>query len=247
MAALESLKREFSKNPKKHLRSVFDSATLTADGSRVEISRAGGYSRRCHFDSPVDRRESGRKPAQTFRETVRGMAVETGQRRFARYGLPRLVAYAAPGRRDRITAHPLPNSQPLRPAGNSRTDADRHDADRRRPQGTPAGRVATGAAHGRRVAVQQPDGAVSLFKIRTTGGGAPEISGLGAGTSHRVPGVEFGAAPSGQPGPLYRLERRGEAPQHPLHCLQYSFSHSALGSRSASGVTPSRPHGSGTF
>ena len=115
---------------KKHLRSVFDSGTLTADGFGVEISRAGGYSRRCRSDSPVDRRESGRQPAQTFREALRGMAVETGQRRFARYGLPRLVAHAAPGRRDRITAHPLQNSQPFRPAGNSRTDADRHDADR---------------------------------------------------------------------------------------------------------------------
>ena len=113
----------------KHLRSVFSSGTLTADGFRVEISRAGSYSRRCHFDSPVDRRESGRQPAQTFREALRGLAVETGQRRFARYGLPRLAAHAAPGRRDRITAHPLPNSQPFRPAGNSRTDADRHDAD----------------------------------------------------------------------------------------------------------------------
>ena len=41
---------------------------------------------------------------------------------------------------------------------------------------------------------------------------------------------------------------RGSAPaQHPLHCLQYSFSHSALGSRSASGIAPSRPHGSDTF
>src|SRR6266851_5877449 len=102
MAALESLKREFPKNPKKHLRSVFDSATLTADGFGVEISRAGGYSRRCHSDSPVDRRESKRQPAQTLREALRGMAVETGQRRFAGYGLPRLVAHAAPGRRDRI-------------------------------------------------------------------------------------------------------------------------------------------------
>src|SRR5207247_8949025 len=68
------------------LRSVFDSATLTADGFRVEIPRAGGYHRRCHFDSPVDRRESGRKSAQTFREALRGLAVETGQWRFARYG-----------------------------------------------------------------------------------------------------------------------------------------------------------------
>src|SRR5258705_9403989 len=101
MAALESLKENFSEKPKKHLRSVFDSATLTADGFGAEISRAGGYSRRCHFDSPVDRRKSGRQPAQTLREAVRGLAVETDQWRFPRYGLSRLVAHAVTGRRVR--------------------------------------------------------------------------------------------------------------------------------------------------
>src|SRR5207302_8110823 len=106
MAALQS-GRDF-RIYKKHLRSVFDSATLTADGFGVEISRAGSNSRRTHFHSPVDRRESGRQPAQTLREALRGMAVETGQRRCARYGLPRLIAHAAPSRRDRITTHPLP-------------------------------------------------------------------------------------------------------------------------------------------
>src|SRR3979409_178173 len=54
------------------------------------------------------RRAPGRQPAQTLREALRGMAVETGQRRFARYGVPRLVAHAASGRRDRITAHRVP-------------------------------------------------------------------------------------------------------------------------------------------
>src|SRR5438552_7605091 len=125
------------------------------------------------------------------------MAVETSQRRFARYGLPRLVAYAAKSRRDRITAHPLPNSQPFRPAYNSRTDADRHHADHRRSQRTPAHRVAAGAANGRRAAVQQSDGAASLLEVRATCRGAPEISGLGPGTPHRLSGLEFGATPSG--------------------------------------------------
>src|ERR1035441_1950523 len=113
MAAIEYLKK-FPKKIQRDLRSAFDSGTLTAVSFRVAISRAGGYNRRYRFDSPIDRRESGCKPAQTFRETVRGMAVETGQRRFARYGLPRLIAHAAPGRRDPVTAHPLQNSQPLR-------------------------------------------------------------------------------------------------------------------------------------
>src|SRR5258708_40114856 len=99
MASLASLKKG-RRESKKHLRSVFDSGTLTADGFGVEISRAGGYGRRCHSDSPVDRRESGSQPTQTLRGTLPGMAVETGQRRFARYGLPRLVANATPCRRD---------------------------------------------------------------------------------------------------------------------------------------------------
>ena len=89
---------EFLEIAEKHLRSIFDSATLTADGFGVEISRAGSYSRRCHFDSLVDCRESGSKPAQTLREALRSMAVETGQRRVTPYGLPRLVAHATPGR-----------------------------------------------------------------------------------------------------------------------------------------------------
>src|SRR5260370_40973294 len=49
--------------------------------------------------------------------------------------------------------------------------------------------------------------------------GEPQISGLGSGTPHRLSGLEFGAAPSGRPGPLYRLERRSAATQHPLHRL----------------------------
>src|SRR5579871_2693237 len=36
----------------KHLRSVFDSATLSADGCGGAISRASGNGRRCHRDSP---------------------------------------------------------------------------------------------------------------------------------------------------------------------------------------------------
>src|ERR1700704_4728885 len=175
------------------------------------------------------------------------MAVETGQRRFARYGLPRLVAYAAPGRRDRITAHPLPNSQPFRPAYHSRTDADRHHADHRRSPTTPAHRVATGAANGRRTPVQQSDGAASLLEVRATCRGAPEISGLGPGTARRLSGLEFGATPSGQPGPLHWLEHRSTAPQYSFHRLQYTISHSALGRGSASGVAHSRPHGSDPF
>src|SRR5207249_4355318 len=60
-----------------------------------------------------------------------------------------------------------------------------------RSPGTPANRTATGAANRRRTAIQQSDGAASLFKVRTTSWGALEISGLVARPSYRVPGVEF--------------------------------------------------------
>ena len=51
MAALDRLKKS-----QKYLRSVFDSATLSADGTGVEISRTRGNNRRYHFDWTVDRR-----------------------------------------------------------------------------------------------------------------------------------------------------------------------------------------------
>ena len=53
----------------------------------------------------------------------------------------------------------------------------------------------------------------------------------------------LGAAPSGQPRPLHRLERRSAAPQHPLSRLQHAFPDSALGAGGASGVAYSRPNG----
>src|ERR1035437_5099813 len=48
---------------------------------------------------------------------------------------------------------------PIRGAASSHTNAHRPHSDQRRPQGTPARRVAAAAAQGRGAAVQQPDGA----------------------------------------------------------------------------------------
>jgi len=52
---------------------------------------------------------------------------------------------------------------------------------------------------------------------------------LGARSPCSVSGVEFGTATSGQPGPLYRLERGSTSAEHPLYRLQHAFSDSALG------------------
>jgi Domain of unknown function (DUF4338) len=64
---------------------------------------------------------------------------------------------------------------------------------------------------------------------RTAGRRASEISGMGAGTADRLPGLEFGPAASGQPGPVHRLECGGPAAQHSLSCLQHAVLDPALG------------------
>src|ERR1043166_1594614 len=88
MAAFQRLKKS-----RKHLRSVFDSATLSADVYGVEISRTSGNSRRHRFDSPLDHGKPRSQPTQAFRETLRNLAMETGQRRVAHDGLPWLIAH----------------------------------------------------------------------------------------------------------------------------------------------------------
>src|SRR5450432_2900 len=44
--------------------------------------------------------------------------------------LPWLIAHVAPGRRNRITARPLQNSQSVRGASKSHADAHQHDSNR---------------------------------------------------------------------------------------------------------------------
>src|SRR5579871_6519834 len=43
--------------------------------------------------------------------------------------------------------------------------------------------------------------------------------------------------------PLHRMERRSEAPQHPLPRLQHALSDSAVGARRAPSIPYSWPHG----
>ena len=64
-----------------------------------------------------------------------------------------------------------------------------------------------------------------------------------ANPTHRMCGVEFGPAPPGQPGSIYRMERGSTAAQHSLYCLQYAFSDLAMGDSSSSGLASARAHG----
>src|SRR5215471_15522872 len=66
---------------------------------------------------------------------------------------------------------------------------------------------------------------------------------MGAGAAPGLLGVEFGAAPPGEPGSLHRLERGGTAAQHSPDCLQHAVSDSAVGPGAALGIAPARPHG----
>ena len=56
-----------------------------------------------------------------------------------------------------------------------------------------------------------------------------------------------GAAASGEPRPLHRLERRSASSQHPLHCLRHAFSDSAVDRSAAPGVAHPGSDGGADF
>ena len=58
---------------------------------------------------------------------------------------------------------------------------------------------------------------------------------------HRLHGMEFGPSSSGQPRPLYRMERRSAPAQHSLHRLQHALPDSAVDQSSASGFAHTGP------
>src|ERR1017187_224759 len=158
-----------------------------------------------------------------------------------RYGLPRSSADAAPRRRDRTAGDSSDLAQSVRTKKQTATYPDRHDAADGCTYRHPSDLVSTGPKNIRRTAVQQPHRASSLSRLRATCGRTPEVSGVGAGKTHRMYGLELGAPPSGQPRPPHRLVCGSAAAQHPLRCLQHEVSDSALGSSAASGVAHSRP------
>src|SRR5580658_3738197 len=97
----------------------------------------------------------------------------------------------------------------------------------------------TGAKNAARSLVQWPGRTVSLFALRTTGGRAPQISGIGEGTSDRVSGMVQFTAASGVPRPVHRLGNGSTAAQYSSAGLQYQVSDSALGHGSAPGIAHS--------
>ena len=74
-------------------------------------------------------------------------------------------------------------------------------------------------------------------------GGAPEVSGMGARTAHRLRGMVECAATHRLARPVHRLERRSTPPQHPIPRLQHALPDSALGAGRSLGIPYSRPNG----
>src|ERR1035441_8481206 len=122
----------------------------------------------------------------------------------------------------------------------ARTVPDRHHTSGHASQCAGRDRDSTRAAHGRRAAVQQPDGAVSLSGLRAAGGRAPEVSGVGAGCSLGPAGGSSGlvvvSPPSRRAGPLHRLEQARAAEEPSSDCLQHAVSDPAVGESAAPGV-----------
>src|ERR1035438_8723541 len=107
----------------------------------MEISRAHSYPRGDRVHWQVNRATSRREPSCPLGEIVRGMAMEAGQWRSTRHGLPRLVTDAAPRRSDRATASPLYPAQSTGPARTATTDADRYVAAYRRAWRDPSDHI----------------------------------------------------------------------------------------------------------
>ena len=110
---------------------------LLLDGG-TQVSGPGDQQRRHPLYKGADRRESRREPPHAVQETVRSLAMETGQRRFARHGVPRPVADAGPRRPDRVAASEVRAAQPAGAASATGAGADRHDAGGRPSRSDPA-------------------------------------------------------------------------------------------------------------
>ena len=143
--------------------------------------------------------------------------METGQWRVTRYGLPRLVAHATLGPRDRITAHPGPIANPfVRRA---------HPATRL----IDTMLIASALKEPQPIELQQVrrTGDESLFNSLTSSiitkstnnqSGALEISGRAQGRP--IACLAWSSAPRHwAAGTRHRLERGSAAAQHPLHRL----------------------------
>ncbi len=187
--------------------------------SEWEISRAGSYSRRGHFDSPVDCRESGSSSACRLSEKL----CEVWQWKQANGALRDMVCRGLLLMLHRAGEIELPPIRFKTPNPFVRRVA-------------PAPMLIDTTPIASALKELQP---IELQQVRRTGD-EPLFNSLmeqhhylkyeqpvgehlkylaWAQGRPRVPGVELRAASSGQPGPLHRLERGSAAAQHPIHRL----------------------------
>src|SRR5579864_5851472 len=161
--------------------------------------------------------------------------------------MPRASAAAPPRRRD-----PTASGAPQSAESFGRTRAAR-SSDPRQPSRAQATGPAhsTGvfarAPHAGRAAVQQPAGAVSLFRLRAAGGRAPEVSGESTRAGDCVPGLVERATASQAAGPLPGLERGSARAQRASAGLQHAFSDPAVGPGAALGLAYLGPYGEAGF
>src|SRR6202034_2033221 len=97
----------------------------------------------------ADHNASRGEPPHAIQEAMRGLPMETSQRCFTRYGVPRPVADAGPCLTDRATAGEVPASQPAGSARTASAGTGRHDTGGEPSGPDPAREICTGAANSR--------------------------------------------------------------------------------------------------
>src|SRR5215469_4271298 len=120
----------------------------TAVDGGIQIPGPGDHRGRHPLYKGPDRDAPGREPPHTVQEAMRGLAMETTQRRLMRYGVPRIVANAAPCRPNRVVG-----------------GEDRPDTAGKPSRADSAPGICSGAAHSRGAAVQQPNGTIPLLAV----------------------------------------------------------------------------------
>src|SRR6267154_136923 len=89
------------------------------------LSGTPRHRRTDRFHPPVDRGSAGVEPVEAVARVVRSLAVEAGQRRVARHGVPGIAADAAPCGRDRIACGEARGAQSHRGTRTARSRAGR--------------------------------------------------------------------------------------------------------------------------
>src|SRR5438034_3968372 len=194
---------------KRNLRSTFRRATLRSDGDRAALPRPFDYRHLGGADPRTDRGPSRRQPARRLAAALRTLAVAAAQRRVARHGLPGPAPAAPPRGPDHAPAGAVHTSAAAARAPPSHTSGARHDAAVCVSPRAAAARVPTSAAHIGGGALRKPAGPLPLPGRRAASRGAPQISRLRAGPTHRLLRMVLSAAASRSSGSLHRLVDSG--------------------------------------